>query len=397
MVRWLSALLALPLAASCALTSSEAEEPAETLEQPIAGGEIDVEHESVFATVAHRGEYGSFCTATLIAPNLLLTARHCVSDGGGETVICGESEFTATIPGENIYATNDTIPAEESPWYRGQDVRVPHEGSDTCGFDVALIILGSNVPAAIAAPAIPRIDLPVQQGESYIAVGYGNTSDVDESGGTRMNRGELEVQCSPGECPSSAIESTEFLGETGICSGDSGGPALDDEGKVVGVVSRGSVGCDTPIYGTVTAWRDWLMATAVEAAALGNYEPPYWATSGSSDIPVGPDPDPDPEPGSGSEGAACSQADVCGAGLTCHFDSDPSDAVCRESCTTSADCSGGLSCRTYANGDGVCLDADGSADEGGCAVSPRRSGPGAPWGSAALITLALTALFRRRR
>src|SRR4029078_10580959 len=144
------------------------------------------------------------------------------------------------------------------------------------------------------------------------------------------------------------IESTEFLGDTGICSGDSGGPAFDAEGKVVGVVSRGAEGCEFPVYSTVTAWKDWLMETPLEAADLGGYEPPYWAKSGVSDAP----PDETSDGGSGNaseaglEGASCSAPSDCESGLACYYESNPESAVCHALCTTTADCSGAQTCRS---------------------------------------------------
>ena len=391
MSRWLSVLLLGSLTIGCEFST---EAPGEVLSQPISGGQVDLEHQSVFALMVHHNDYASFCTSTLIAPNLLLTARHCVSEGGSDEVVCGASEFTNEVPGDTIFSTNDPVPAEDSPWFRGLDVRVPEEGNDTCGFDMALIILSSSVPPSVATPAIPRIDLPVQEGESYVAIGYGNTSDVDNTGGTRMILDELEVQCAPGACRSTAIESTEFLGETGICSGDSGGPALDMNGKVVGVVSRGSDGCETPIYGTVSAWRDWLMASAVDAAAIGGYAAPYWATSGSSDAPVVDHDPPEPLPEGGGDGHACSQPADCLSGFACYFDADPADAVCRSSCSATSDCTGGLTCHSFGNGGGVCLqpDSDG-ADESGCSVVTDRC----PSGGLSLSALVLAALVPLRR
>jgi MYXO-CTERM domain-containing protein len=397
MRRWFSALLVGSLGLGCEFSTDPASDPAhEVLTQQIEGGQVDVEHESVFAIMVHHSGYSSFCTATLIAPNLLLTARHCVSEGGGDQVVCGQSEFTATVPGPAVFATNDTSPNDNSSWFQGLQVRVPSEGADTCGFDVALIILANNVPATMATPAIPRIDIPVAEGESYVAIGYGDTGSVENTGGTRMIRDSLQVQCAPGDCSSNAIESTEFLGETGICSGDSGGPALDMSGKVVGVVSRGGDDCSTPIYGTVTAWRDWIMSSAVEAAALGSYSPPFWATSGTSEPPLTPDPNPpDAVSQPGGDGHACSAPTDCVTGFACYYDSDPSEAFCRASCTTNAECSGDLSCHGLGNGAGVCLHPTGDSGEAsGCSISGSRNAT-----TGGLLALGLAALLpvRRRR
>jgi hypothetical protein len=62
-----------------------------------------------------------------------------------------------------------------------------------------------------------------------------------------------------------------------ICSGDSGGPALDEQGRVFGVASRGDPNCEIAVYGDITNWAPFIVDTALEAADLGDYSPPEWA------------------------------------------------------------------------------------------------------------------------
>jgi hypothetical protein len=358
--------------------------------QAIAGGIVDLDHHNVFLLVSHTNDHGALCTATLIAPNLLLTARHCVSPGtGDEHVLCGDSELQDPYPASAFFTTNDPRPSEDSPVFHAAAVRVPRQGGDTCGYDIALIILKENVPANVSTPAVPRIDREVAPGELYTAVGYG----VNEQGNpnsSRMQLGGLRIACEPGTC-GEGVESTEFRGETGICSGDSGGPALDQDGKVVGVVSRGGPDCSTPVYGTVTAWSDFLIDTAKDAASLGDYEPPFWVTTRSSDPPVEEVPPP------GAEGDPCSGASACETGLVCYASAGSSDSVCAATCERTADCGSGLVCED-AGAVSVCAPPSGSGDEsGGCAVAAPLAPADARGWRALGAALALCALQRRAR
>jgi hypothetical protein len=383
-------VMALALGVAAAGCSAPGPEDPGSSSQSISGGVADVSHDSVFLLVSHHDDRTSTCTATLLAANLLLTARHCVSAGSHDDVLCGDAGLGEPYPAESFFTTNDPQPRDGSPFFRAIDIRVPVESGDTCGFDIALVLLGDNVPSAIAVPAVPRIDHEVQLGEVYTAVGYG----VDESGqstGTRMERSGLSVDCQPGTC-GAGVESTEFRGEDGICSGDSGGPALDAAGKVVGVVSRGGPDCGTPIYGSVTAWRDFIVTTAEEAAALGGYEAPFWVTTGSSDPPALVDPSgtagASGEPtDAGAQGEAC-DSQACGAGLACFSASgDARAATCVAVCSATADCDAGLVCQDVGS-TSLCLKPSGGADESGCSMTPR-----APRGSAAWLALGLLALF----
>jgi hypothetical protein len=380
--------------------SSSGTEPLASERRAIAGGTEDLSHQNVFLLASHSDHSGGLCTSTLIAPNLLLTARHCVSPTGEEDhVLCGESVLGEPFPATAFIATNDPQPREGSLFFRAAEVRVPGKQVDTCGYDIALIILNENVPASISTPAVPRIDRDVTPGEPYTAVGYGENENGDFNG-SRMQLSGLSIACEPGTC-GDGVESTEFRGETGICSGDSGGPALDADGKVVGVVSRGGPDCSTPVYGTVTAWRDFIIDTATEAAKLGGYEPAFWVTTHSSDPPFvggagGAGGAGGEEPAAAAEGEPCASSRECAAGLVCYADAGHGTGTCTATCASTTDCSTGQVCEDR-GGASVCVAPSGSADDkGGCALA---AAPSRSRGSAAVLLslLGLAALRSRRR
>src|SRR5688572_29911610 len=94
--RWSAAagsVVALLAGGALAGCSSGAGELVGSAPHGISGGVTDVSHRSVFLLLAYQNDHQSMCTATLVAPNLLLTARHCVSDGSHEDVLCGDAEL----------------------------------------------------------------------------------------------------------------------------------------------------------------------------------------------------------------------------------------------------------------------------------------------------------------
>jgi hypothetical protein len=145
------------------------------------------------------------------------------------------------------------------------------------------------------------------------------------------------------------------------------------------------------VYGGVAGFRDWMMTTALAAAAAGAYEPPPWALTGSSE---------------GTEGDPCSTARQCGADLVCYFASDPLDATCTRPCAESADCDEPRTCVTGLDvpGGGLCLaprrpveDPDSrkkNPPDGGCSMTRLSAAPSSIPLAFSLLALAL--LTRRR-
>ncbi|MEZ4234346.1 MAG: S1 family peptidase [Polyangiaceae bacterium] len=413
-------LLAVPLLFSVVACSAEQGEPVVLSKnmQPIAGGVNDSTHTSVFGLVLlSQGGFGE-CSGTLIAPNLILTARHCVAPTTGEYVVCGQSPFGNPYKASSLYATYEDRISQNAQYFQGAEVFVPEDGNDTCGFDVGLIRLSQNVPGSITEPYVPRVDQMVRRNEIYTAVGFGNTSDSGGAGTRRMRDG-LIVQCDQGGSCGFGVSPSEWRGETGICSGDSGGPALDDQGRVIGVVSRGGQNCSTPVYGAVQHWGDWIREIALDAADKGGYEPASWVTTGSTQngsggsggsgtAGAGGD---GGSGGSGTAGAStggsssgtgvpqgfpCASSSECSSGA-CGQLSSESPAVCTNSCAESTECGAGFACSDsgycFPEGQFTAGDAGSST---ACSYSPPEKDPAkpVPW---AVGALGLAMWLRRRR
>lgn len=247
----------------------------------IQGGSLDLADKSIVGVVVSLPEANlrRTCTGTLIAPNLVLTAQHCIATTE-EIVDCATSVFAAPSEANDVaITTSPSLWGSDTAFYQAAEVIRPPKSTAVCGNDIALIRLVSAVGDDEARPLAPRLDQSAMQRESYTAIGYGTTSDVTHDGGIRRRRDRLSVVCVGQACGTRQIGDPEWRGDHGICNGDSGGPALDKSGAVIGVTSRGPAGCDAPIYGEVSAHAEWIVAETVRATSLGGVKSPAWATA----------------------------------------------------------------------------------------------------------------------
>ena len=381
----------------------------------IQGGNVDQQHPfalGVCGLASGPGQCQVVCSGALIAPNLVVTARHCVDDAPTEPD-CTTAQFgnpLYTSPKQYYVTTSYQMYQPTQGWHRVSDIRVP---SDThlCGNDLALLILGDVVSSSEATPVTPAVQFALTDrghwpGLSETAIGYGITSPNTNTEGTRRIRSNIAIQCIPGDtqigCDPAQVfggDPKEFLAGDGTCEGDSGSSAYEESdfesGTFVslGVLSRGGVSsdgmsCIAGVYTRLDVFHDLIVSTALDAAKLGGYAPPAWTASVSA---------PDGGTPSGTAlGGACDSSDTCASG-DCRVQNGGS-AVCSQACDIAKNpCPSPFACVS-----GYCFAATPSpttTTSKGCAIAPVPGGSDDAGGALAfaLVLLGGGAAFCRRR
>lgn len=343
------------------------------------------------------------CSGVLVAPNLVLTARHCVSVTDDQF---GCDETGKALVGAGIYsnlapsdlgviiggAHSDVLAARGAELFTLPDKVI-------CNRDIAFLRLDTpitNVPFAQM-----RLDAPPTRGEAVRVVGYGfsNTSTNDPRSRNRrdgvpiIDLGPLTVSSLRG------VGNHEFLVGESVCRGDSGGPAYAEKTHVVlGVASQGgngkkpdATGSDciddgvkvtTNIFTRVDAFPELI----AEAFAAAGTEP--WKEGGY-----------DPRKAKFAE--SCRLDDDCRS-AACTGQSADAAGYCTHACDdTPASCPDTMRCESTTAGTRYCVvpspiaqgvRPSSSSSASSCSLGPRRGS-----GGELPSTLALCALLLVRR
>jgi hypothetical protein len=292
--RSVSALLGLASLVACSEASYQ--EPSSTLFEPIQSGQMDTSHS--FAVGIVRGSGRAFCSGVLVGPNLVATARHCVSEIDSQVIDCSQAEFAGETFVNELRVTLDPQMTYDSAYVDVVDVILPRF-SAVCGGDIAVLALA--MPIALPVYVTPVLDAPVSEDVELATIGYGLDSASDQLGrsiGVRRIRSGLHVTCSGDpsfgrSCARSSdgdvlVTPEELMvSDAGGCTGDSGaglfeGATLEGDGaRAFGILSRGKEGadgsCADSVYTRLDVWGDLFVEAAERGACLGEYEPPEWS------------------------------------------------------------------------------------------------------------------------
>lgn len=173
-----------------------------------------------------------FCTATLIMPNVFLTAAHCVPEEK-------DKKEAAALGRQFLGYTFSTGKVSEKPDIQVVEVATHPEwkGKNDPGRDIAYGVLAKNGTADLNEPLV--VGLSAGTNCDNVALGYGVSTQGYIAGKTpKVERGlrkAIPMCASPG--PGGILIGKGVNGST--CSGDSGGPLIAPGGKIVGVVSLG--------------------------------------------------------------------------------------------------------------------------------------------------------------
>lgn len=275
-------------------------EPASTASAPVYGGvEDDDAHQNdavVALEIGNDGTTFTLCSGALIAPDVVLTARHCVSAENNMSVSCDDNGVSATPPdfGADVAAssvlvyTGPTAALRGTPAATGKALFHP-AGNTLCNLDLALVVL--DAPIAGITPLSVRLEGSALANESVRAVGYGE-NDQNAPLGTRFRKDGVAVLAvgSTVSASGTPLGGNEFEVGESVCSGDSGSPAIDEAtGAVVGIVSRGGACTDDfgHVYTALAGFASLFQQAFAAAGTAPVQEGSSWPPASAAPPPAG--------------------------------------------------------------------------------------------------------------
>jgi secreted trypsin-like serine protease len=210
------------------------------------------------------GSRSTFCTGSLIAQDVVLTAAHCVMPG---------ADYKIIIPGETPPRLLDVRRIAVHPQFNVRGILNHRASADVALLQLVAPLATSKAPSPLGAPKTPIV-----AGARFTVAGIGVTRRGDGKSGGTIRAVDLAVTGKPSTLQIRLVDPLTRNTGAGLggCTGDSGAPVFEEQNGhaiIVGVVSwstgpNNSDGCGgltgvTPL----TLYRDWILQTS---AKFGN-------------------------------------------------------------------------------------------------------------------------------
>ncbi|MGN6590227.1 MAG: S1 family peptidase [Sphingomicrobium sp.] len=228
-----------------------------TLAGAVTGGALPASGLAARAIVMLTDERDDLCTATALAPDLVLTAAHCVAGKLKRAV--------------KVYQTGQTIAVARVAQHPRFNFASYLASRATA--DVALVKLAAPLPDIISPVTLAEARR-VAAGETLTIAGFGVTKNGTPIGLGIPREAKLTVTGTPGSLQIRLLDPATSNKRPGLgaCTGDSGAPAFETDAtgalRVVGVVSWSTAPNDEDGCGGLTGltplllYRDWIVETA---------------------------------------------------------------------------------------------------------------------------------------
>ena len=227
----------------------------DSIEQSIVNGQVSeaTDDDSAVYVRTRWDNEAVTCTGTLVAPNLVATALHCITETPSAACTSTARQCFTCNPDGSLVEDNGlghigplTDPAGVNvtvgsriagvePSAYGQQL-IGSGSAQICRGDIGFIVLDRDLDAPITRV---RLDYGVKPGDTVTIMGYGET-ETSGTSGRRMRSGVRITEVGPAseDEPTISASPRTFVVNEGPCHGDSGGPALaEDTGALVGVYS----------------------------------------------------------------------------------------------------------------------------------------------------------------